>query len=322
MNEGWIARAGRALLQATRCRRRAPPSAVTGFNADGEKITVHLGDSSLAALRTAIVGFLPLLLILLFAFVLRLLTARFLMGLIDPEGAEYARIAENILNGNGYVGIAVPGAQLSFPPLFPLLIAAVSLLTHQLDLAGRLISVTMGTLLVLPAYSITLQLYNRKAAYVAALLTACHPLLIGFASTVFSETTYITLVLSGAYWSLRCLSLQAARNFLLAGFCFGLAYLTKPEAALYPFLTVPLLVAGSFAMDRRQTRRVVISSGILFAAFLLLATPYIVWLSMETGQFRWEGKTPRNIALMIPYVTGSNSDEAEYGISNSLEEVG
>jgi hypothetical protein len=43
---------------------------------------------------------------------------------------------------------------------------------------------------------------------------------------------------------------------------------------------------------------------------------------METGQFRWEGKTPRNIALMIPYITGGNSDEAEYGISNSLEEVG
>ncbi len=84
-------------------------------------------------------------------------------------------------------------------PLFPLLIAAVSLLTHQLELAGRLISVTMGTLLVLPIYSITLHLYNRKVAYVAALLTACHPLLIGFASTVFSETTYITLVLSGAY---------------------------------------------------------------------------------------------------------------------------
>jgi hypothetical protein len=116
--------------------------------------------------------------------------------------------------------------------------------------------------------------------------------------------------------------LQAARNFVLAGFCFWLAYMTKPEAALYPFLTMPLLVANSFAMDRRQTRRVVISSGILFAAFLFLATPYMAWLSMETGQFRWEGKTPLNIALMIPYTTGGNIDEAEYGISNSLDEVG
>jgi hypothetical protein len=48
----------------------------------------------------------------------------------------------------------------------------------------------------------------------------------------------------------------------------------------------------------------------------------MAWLSMETGQFRWEGKTPLNIALMIPYTTGGNIDEAEYGISNSLDEVG
>src|SRR6516165_5825022 len=94
---------------------------LSGFNADGGNITVHLGDASRPALRTAIFGHLPLLLILLLAFTLRLLTARFLMGSIDSEGAEYARIAENFLNGNGYSGIALPGAQLSFPPLFPLL---------------------------------------------------------------------------------------------------------------------------------------------------------------------------------------------------------
>ena len=116
-----------------------------------EILPYHSG-ASLAALRTAIVDRLPLLLILLLAFTLRLLSARFLMGSIDSEGAEYARIAENLLNGNGYVGIALPGAQLMFPPLFPLLIATVSLITHQSELAGRLISVSMGTLLVLPVY--------------------------------------------------------------------------------------------------------------------------------------------------------------------------
>ena len=139
---------------------------------------------------------------------------------------------------------------------------------------------------------------------------------------MFSETTYITLVLSGAYWSLRCLSLQAARNFLLAGFCFGLAYLTRPEAALYPFLTICLLVASSFAIHRRQTRRVVLRSCALLTSFLLVATPYVIWVSTETGQFRWEGKTPYNIAVIIPYSTGVNGDEAQYGINKSLEEVG
>src|SRR3984893_2748613 len=190
------------------------------YNVNEEKISPYHRGASLAALRTAIVGHLLLLLILLLAFTLRLLSARFLMGAIDSEGAEYARIAENLLNGNGYVGIALPGVQLLFPPLFPWLIATVSLITHQSELAGRLISVIMGPLLVLPIYFMALRSSDRKLASVAALLTACHPVLVGYASTVFSETTYMTFVLSGAYWSLRCLTSQTARTFVLAGVCF------------------------------------------------------------------------------------------------------
>jgi hypothetical protein len=98
---------------------------------------LHLASTTQLALRLAIRSRLPLLLILLLAFSLRLLTARFLTGPIDSEGAEYARIAENLLSGNGYVGIATPGKELMFPPLFPLLIAAVSLLTHQSEAGLR-----------------------------------------------------------------------------------------------------------------------------------------------------------------------------------------
>jgi len=282
----------------------------------------HLTYPTKPTLRAAILNHLPLLLILLLAFSLRLFSARFLMGSIDPEGAEYARIAENLVNGHGYVGIAIPGTELMFPPLFPLLIAGVSLLTHQSEVAGRVISVTMGTLLVLPVYFITVDLYNRKVAYVAAVLIACHPLLVGFSATVFGETTYMTLVLSGVYWSLRCLSLQTARVFMLAGVFFGLAYLTRPEAALYPFLTMFLLVAGAVVINRQQIRHVALHSCLLLATFLILATPYVVWLSAETGQFRWEGKTPINFALSMPYITGMNPDAAEFGISVDLEELG
>ena len=208
-----------------------------------------------------------------------------------------------------------------FPPLFPLLIATVSLITHQSELAGRLISVSMGTLLVLPVYFITLHLYERKVAYVAALLTACHPLLVGFASTVFNETTYMTFVLSGAYWSLGCLRLQTARAFLLAGGFFGLAYLTRQEAALYPFLTIVVL-AGIVLISRQQMPRIGLRSCLLLSTFLILAIPYVVWLSAETGQFRWEAKTSHNLAVAMPKIAGSNVDEVNFGISKELEDLG
>ena len=48
------------------------------------------------ALIAAILNRLPLLMLLLLAVTLRLLCAKFLMGSIDSEGAEYARIADEL----------------------------------------------------------------------------------------------------------------------------------------------------------------------------------------------------------------------------------
>src|SRR3989442_8061276 len=40
-------------------------------------------------------------------------------GTIESEGAEYAKIAENLRNGVGYIGLVAPGPQVNFNPLFP-----------------------------------------------------------------------------------------------------------------------------------------------------------------------------------------------------------
>jgi 4-amino-4-deoxy-L-arabinose transferase-like glycosyltransferase len=273
-------------------------------------------------MRTTVLNRSFLLLILALAFALRSLSALFLTGSIDPEGAEYARIAENLLNGIGYVGIAIPGTELMFPPLFPFLIGAVSLVAHQAEFAGRLISVVMGTLLVLPVFFIASKLYNDTAAYISAALVACHPMLIGYASTVFSESTYITLVLSGAYFSLQCLSLPTARRFLLAGIFFGLAYLTRPEAALYPLLTIAFVVAVTFVMKQQQVGQIARQTLLLLGAFLVLAAPYVTWLSVQSGQLRWEGKTPINYAVASAMIGGKSLDEADFSISSDLREQG
>ena len=58
-------------------------------------------------------------------------------GAIESEGAEYTRIAENLRNGVGYVGMVSPGPQLVFNPLFPLLIAGTSYVSPDYERAGR-----------------------------------------------------------------------------------------------------------------------------------------------------------------------------------------
>ena len=282
--------------------------------------------SSIAGLQTvprgALATQLPLLLILLSALILRLLWMTLLTGTIDQEGGNYARIAENLLAGQGYVGLATEGTDLMFPPLFPLMIAAVSLLTQQSEIAGRLISVAMGTLLVLPVFLITSYVYNRSVAYVAATLTALHPLLVGFSATVYCETTYLTLVMTAVYCCLRCQDSRRVPAFFLAGLFFGLAYLVRPEAILYPFLAVALILGRIGFTKRDELRAAALCSALLLAVFVAVATPYIAWLSAQTGQFRLEGKGIVNYAIGERVFSGTDIDEAMYGIDTDLNETG
>src|SRR5262249_6135521 len=69
--------------------------------------------------------------IFLLALAVRVLWMVLLRGPIDTEGAEYARIAENLLYGNGYSGIAIPERELMFFPMFPFLIVVFLLLVQN-----------------------------------------------------------------------------------------------------------------------------------------------------------------------------------------------
>src|SRR5215813_7819639 len=168
-------------------------------------------------------------------------------GAIESEGAEYARIAENLREGRGYVGISTPGTQLTFPPLFPTLIAAASLSTHNdYELAARLVSLLFGVLLPLPVFVIALRLFNCRTAAVAALMTTLFPMLVNLSFTAFSEGPYITVLLSAVYLALRAFDRPSILSWSLTGGAFGLAYLTRQEAI------VPLSVAVLLGLIARD----------------------------------------------------------------------
>src|ERR1700751_2713050 len=80
-------------------------------------------------------------LVFLAALVLRALCVYFFAGEIDQEGGEYARLAQNLISGRGYVGLNTEGVQLIFPPLFPIIIAALSFVTGTVEVAGRVANI-------------------------------------------------------------------------------------------------------------------------------------------------------------------------------------
>lgn len=254
------------------------------------------------------------------AFVLRLLAAIFFAGMVGSEGAEYATIARRMVVGNGYVGLVTEGPGLIFPPLFPALIAAFSFLTNDFEWAGRLVSVIFGALLIVPSYLIAWRMFGQRAALIAGVLIALHPFLIRYSIAVSTETTYLTLILTAIYMSMRSASSPTLRNVGLAGAFYGAAYLVRQEAFAYLlvgifFLVLDIVLCGPFSLDRRSALG---RLAVMPLIFCILAGPYVGWISAQTGQFRIEAKSPLNLATERRVQSGMSLEEAAFAIDTDL----
>jgi 4-amino-4-deoxy-L-arabinose transferase-like glycosyltransferase len=255
------------------------------------------------------------------ALALRALGAFWFRGMIDGEGAEYGRLAENLLAGAGYVGIATPGDQLFFPPLYPMLIAALSVVTGDTEVAGRLLSVVAGSLTVIPVYLIARRLYDGRIAMLAAILTGLHPFLVQFSSTMFCEPTYLALILTAIYVAMRAMDNATPGNLLAMGLLFGAAYLIRQEAFAYAVIGSVIVGLHIWFQGTERTKRLAWLS-LVGLGFALLAGPYIAWISVESGQFRLQGKSAPNIQTESRIQAGQTSDQAAYSVAPDLTPTG
>jgi hypothetical protein len=244
---------------------------------------------------------------------------------IDPRIAqgdecEYLRLADNLLRFHRYEGL-YEGPQVIYPPLFPLAIAVASVLTRDLHLAGLVVGVLSGLGLVLAMHALAGYVYGRRVALTAALLGACFPALVELSGSVYSQGLYMPLVLAATFFGLRWLDRGENEAALWCGACFGLAYLTRPEA-----IAGAVVIAVAFVVKRRAhglsialaLRRTL--PLLLVAA--LFAAPYVAYLSHSTGSLRFEGKSMMNYVIAERIQAGMTSSEAQWGLSPSFEEEG
>jgi 4-amino-4-deoxy-L-arabinose transferase-like glycosyltransferase len=239
---------------------------------------------------------------------------------IENEGAEYARIGMNLFEGRGYVGMLNNGTQLNFPPLYPISIAVVSLVTGDAEIAARAINVVLAALLVIPMFSIAEQVYGWRAAVAVAALVVLHPVLIAAGASTYAEGPYLTLTAFATMYLVRWMEHRRVVQAIAAGTFLGLAYLVRPEA----FLTVGMFVAGGLmmALVRRERRTALIATLSLIAAFAVVAAPNVVFLTATTGQFRLQAKGTLSYYWGERMNRGMSYMESALGIGPELQEVG
>ena len=238
-------------------------------------------------------------------------------GTIESEGAEYAKIAENLRNGVGYVGLVFPGQQVHFPPLFPWLIAGASFFTRDYELAARLVALIFGALLPLPVFGIASRLFNRRVGLIAAGLVLLHPLSIYLSFMVYSEGPYATLLLFAVYLVIRAIEDPSIKRWLAIGAAFGICYLVRAESlAVFAISLVFALVATKGGGAIRLQRA---ACGI--AVFLLVASPEIAFLYKSTGHLVLETKGKNLLYMAKRIVAAELAPGVEYVSPGGVRDV-
>ena len=236
---------------------------------------------------------------------------------IESEGVYYARIAENLLAGRGYVGAREAGKQLLYPPLYPWLIAAATAIVKNSELAGRIVSAICGSLWVIPLMFITRSVFDEASGVIAGIIGVLAPPLIGISGTVQSEPAYLVFQAAGVFFALQLWPDLPKRAPYLAGICFGIAYLARPEASIYVVVGVLFIFLTSANRGLRLK-----TAARLIIAFGLTILPYVTWLSIQTGNPRLEAKSVSNYVEATGWAAHLPPGQIFFAVDPQLNEIG
>jgi 4-amino-4-deoxy-L-arabinose transferase-like glycosyltransferase len=205
--------------------------------------------------------------------------------------------------------------------LYPLAIAAIFPLAHDAVQAGLAVSLLSGAALVFPIYGIAATCYGRRAGYTAALLTAVLPFLVQLSSVVLADSLFLTLATAGTFFLLRTANDKRAIDAVACGVSFALAYLTRPEGILLELLALTVICVALVprSIDRRRIIPLALAAAL---PFIVLASPYVAFLSSHAGHLRIEGKSVLNLDIGLRMDRGMSYIVAADAIDDSLAQIG
>ena len=206
----------------------------------------------------------------------------------DPQ--SYHLIGTNLAHGVGYVRppqlsapgvVAVPTAE--FPPLFPGLIAFMTLLGLHSVTAQSLFMCFVGTSTVVLVGLAGRRIAGTTVGCVAAAIAAVHPLIFQPDGVLMSESLYMALVSGALLAALVAVDRPDDwRPWALLGALIGFAALTRTEALfLVPVLSIPLALRRGGATRHSRAR----ATAIAIAASIVVVAPWTLRNALEFDRF-------------------------------------
>ena len=207
-----------------------------------------------------------------------------------PDSETYWTLGREIARGRPYQ-VGPDAAEVFRTPGYPLLLAPLFLLVDDEPpvMWARAVSVVLGTLAVVAVWWLTRQLFDRRAAMIAAVVTALYPGAIAASTFVLSEAPFCLLMLvQFILWTAACRSdapWRAGRLAVCAGLVAAVATLVRPSWLLFTPLAVLVAVMAGEPPGLPRRRVQLCLGAVMLAGLIVGITPWWIRNARVTGRF-------------------------------------
>jgi 4-amino-4-deoxy-L-arabinose transferase-like glycosyltransferase len=259
--------------------------------------------------------------IIILAFLVRLIAYLAIGNIENPQIYEHGEIAQNLYNGYGftmhwpYVPLSEEKKEIIskppqfggayIPPLNPFIFYIcyfVFGITTSANIAMTMLNIIFSCLGIIPIFYIAKELFNRETAIFSSIISCFYlPNIVGV-TTYSGSSLYQTLALFFIYYLYLSLKNKSRRSSIYAGITGGLLVLIRSEFLLFSFIMI-FIGYLIFIYKNREFRNIIIQNGIIISLLIMtICSPWIIRNSMLFGKFTtivshpwheiWRGNNP------------------------------
>lgn len=224
---------------------------------------------------------------------------------ISADGTSYGQIGvQFFFTGDFRVFGTISG------PVYSFLVGLCNLLVHDIELSLRLVSVLTSSLTVAVVYCLARSFYGRTAAIAAGLLCATLPSLHGMSGFDIIEPTFTLFLLAGSWYLWQGYATGRTGSAVAGGLLLAVSYLSRSEGFISWF-ALSVFFGGDALLRWRSDGRRLLGRVLLpsWLAFMLLFTPYLVYLHQQTGVWQLSGKMGLNAQVIREYLGKAQFDQ-------------
>ena len=220
---------------------------------------------------------------------------------LSSDSAIYGSLAVRFAKGDFFHAM-----HLWWFPLYPFISGITYIFVSKIEYALFFVNALSSSILIIPLYLILKKITKSLLIAIAgALAASLNYTLIVSHINLLSEMTYILMLLFSVCSFFIALQSLSRKNISIAGFCFGLAFLTRSEAI---FFFIPSIIFLFFyLLYRKDAFSVLFTRIILFViAFCICISPYVIFNYLQYKSVNLSAKSNAAFKMGSPFAIDRN----------------